>query len=463
MDGVVDVPLISGEQGERMTVRTQGLAGLGGSVATLARTPRVTARDAVETARTEGFDALQDVPIRDLLQRLADAARRFEGIGPSTDELDPFDEYARRVTRATGLPTGWVRTSGHWLAYGLRHAAEALRAQSPTADLDVYDDRTYVRERNVGLAFAPRVRVLGAVMPSNDPTVYAWPALALAMKVPIVVRPADRDPFTAVRLARAFRAAGVPESAVHVLPASREIGDLLRREADHTLLFGGASTVDPYRDDPQVQTYGPGNSAAVVARDPTDGELDTLARGVVRSGGRACFNLTRIVVTGDCDPDALAAGLAERVAEATPGSPLEDGTDVPTFPDADRAAAIDERVAAVEGTDVTADRRDGGRLVETDDGARIEATVIRTPEPVDELPFPYAGVTRRSRDAVGSVVDGAYLCVCIGDADLERDLLRSPGVRKLYSGRYPAAVDLRETHEEFLTDFLYARSTYDPA
>lgn len=458
----VEVPLLTGGE-ERTTVRTEQLEGLGGQVATLARTPRVTARDAIETARTDGFEDLREVPVRDLLQRVADAARRFEGVGPPSAELVAFDAYARRVVRATGLPAGWVRTSAHWLAYGLRHAAEALRVQSPTAGLDLYDDFAYVRERNVGLAFTPRVRALGAVMPSNDPTVYAWPALALAMKVPVVLRPADRDPFTALRLARALLAAGVPESAVHVLPGSHEVGDLLCHESDHALLFGGASTVAPYLDDPSVETYGPGRSVAVVARDPTDRELDSLARGVVRSGGRACFTLSRIVATGDCDPDALAAGVAERVVTYRDGSPFDEDTDVPTFPDADRAAAIDERVAAASGTDVTAAHRDGARLVETDDGARLRPTALRTAELVEELPFPYAGVTHRPRDAVVDAVDGAYLGVVVGDTALERDLVRSPGVRKVYGGRYPAAVDLRETHEEFLTDFLYEHTTYDPA
>lgn len=462
-EGPIDVPLVSGGGGEQRTVRTREVSGIGGPVASLARAPRVTARDAIESARSEGFDALGNLPIRELLQRITDAARRFEGIGPASDELEPVEVYVRRVTRATGLPIGWVRTSVHWLAYGLRHAPEALRAQSPTGGLDVYDDPAYVREHNVGLAFTPRVRVLGAVMPSNDPTVYVWPALAAAMKVPVVARPADRDPFTALRLVRAFRAAGVPENAFQVLPADREVGEVLCREADHALLFGNASTIDPYREDPRVETYGPGNSAAVVARQPTDRELDSLARGVVRSGGRACFNLSRVVATGNCDPDALAADLAERVADVEDGPPLDTATDVPTFPDATRAEAVAERVAAVEGTDATAARRDGDRLIETGDGARLRPTILRTPTLVEELPFPYAGVTARSREDVRDAIDGAYLGVCIGDVDLEWELVRSPGVRKVYGGRYPAAVDLRETHEEYLTDFLYTRSTYDPS
>jgi acyl-CoA reductase-like NAD-dependent aldehyde dehydrogenase len=463
MNDVVDIPLVSGDEGERMTVRTHELSGLDGPVATLSRAPRVIAHNALETARTEGFDALQDIPICELLQRIADAARRFENIGPPNDDLEPLDEYAHRITRATGLPKGWVRTSTHWLASGLRHAPEALRAQSPTADLDVYDRPAYVRERNVRLAFAPQVRVLGAVMPSNDPTVYAWPALALAMKVPIVVCPADRDPFTALRLARAIRAAGIPRSAVHILPAAHEIGDLLRREADHTLLFGSASTVDPYRNESGVETYGPGNSVAVATRNPTDRELDTLARGIVRSGGRACFNLTRIITTDDCDPDTLADRLAERIADATDGTPFSSDTDVPTFPNADRAKSIDEHVTAVEGTDIMAGHRSSDRLVETADSARLQPTLLRTPTLVDELPFPYAGITHRSRENVRSAIDGAYLGVCIGDGALERELVRSPNVEKVYGGRYPATVDLRETHETFLTDFLYGRSTYDPS
>lgn len=444
--------------GETETLRTETLSGVDGPVAHLPRAPRVSVREAVETAREEGFSALQSMPVRDLLDILREASLRFEGVGPPG--TDP-GAYRRQVTRATGMPVGWVRVSAHWLAYGLRHAAETLRAQSPTGGLDVYDDPTYTRERNVGLAFAPRARVLGALMPGNDPGVYAWPILALAMKVPVVVRPSDRDPFTPIRLARALFAAGLPRSAFHVLPGERAIGETLLRAADHGMAFGGDRVADRFGDDPTVETYGPGNSVAVLARDPTGEELDSLARGVVRAGGRTCYNLTRIVATGACDADALAADLAARVAGATVGPVGSEETDVPVFPDADRARRVDD-LAGTAGEDVTARHRDGPRLIETDDGPVVRPTVVRSAGLVDELPAPFAGVTRLPIGAIPEELGRSYLGVSIGDEDIERRLVRSPRVRKLYGGRYPAAVDLRETHEEFLAEFLYDRTTYDP-
>ena len=454
------LPLVSG--GERETRRTRTVAGIGGDLATVARAPRVRVHDAVETARESGFEALRATPVRELLDRLADAGRRFAGHGP-TDQLAPVADYAERVARASGLPVGWVRTSVHWLAYGLRHAAESLRAQSPTGGLAVYDDPSYTRERDVGLAFAPRIRVLGGVMPANDPAVYAWPALALGMKLPIVLRPSRRDPFTAVRLARALLAAGFPPSAVHVLPGDWSVGETVATRADHALVFGGTDTTARYRDDPAVETYGPGRSVAVLARRPTDRELDTLARGVVRAGGRTCFNLTRIVAVADCDADELAAALAERVACATDGPVTEPATDVPSFPDADRARRIDDLAAA--GRDVTAPCREGPRLRDHGDHARLAPTVVRTGEFVGELPFQFAGVTARSPSSPTILfrsLDGAYLGVAIGE-DYEAAMARSPHVRKAYGGAYPASVDLRETHETFLADFCYTTTTYDPA
>ncbi|MFB6309246.1 MAG: aldehyde dehydrogenase family protein [Haloarculaceae archaeon] len=455
------LPLVSA--GERETIETTAVSGIGGPVVAVSTARRVHVHDAVETAREEGFDALSEMPIRELLDRIADAGRRFEGIGPDSG-LAPVAEYERRVARATGLPVGWVHTSAHWLGYGLRHAAESLRAQSPTGALDVYDDPAYTRERNVGLAFAPRIRVLGGVMPGNDPAVYAWPALAVAMKIPVVLRPSRRDPFTAVRLARALLAAGVPASAVHVLPGPREVGSTVVREADHALVFGDESATGEHRDDPAVETYGPGRSVAVVAREPTDRQLDSLARGITRAGGRTCFNLTRIVAVDECDPDALADDLAASVADVTDGPPTDPETDVPAFPDRERARRIDERADAA-GRDVTAQYRDGPRYAEFDDHARLAPTVVRTESLVEELPFPFAGVTSRDPDrprALLGELDGAYLGVAIGE-EYERAMARSPRVRKVYGGTYPAAVDLRETHETFLVDFCYERTTYDPS
>lgn len=462
------LPAISGT--ERETIRSASVEALDGTaLCAVARTPRVRVHDAVATARNEGFEALRSTPVRDLLDRVASAGQLFVGEGAPASgrsgELIPFERYQRNVVEATGLPAGWVRTSAHWLAFGLRHAAESLRAQSPTGDLDVYDEPAYVRETDVGLAFAPRVRALGAMMPANDPTVYAWLALALAMKVPIVLRPSDRDPFTAVRLGRALRVAGVPAPAVHVLPGDRSVGEAVCREGDHAMAFGGEDALASFRNDPSVERYGPGESVALLARDPTDDELDTLARGVCRAGGRACFCLTRVVATKECDVDSLADRLARRIANVDTGGPrcgslTDERTGVPGFApeDADR---LDDAVASLPGTDVTAEYR-GDRLLERDGVSRLRPTVLRTDELVPELPFQFAGITERGRDALPGCLDDAYLAVAIGGDGLERELVRSPAVRKVYGGRYPAAVDLRETHETFLTSFLYETTTYDP-
>jgi len=458
------LPLVS--EGEETTARTAAVEGFDGPVAEVARAPRIRVHDALSVARHAGFEALQSMPVAELLDRIATAGALFLGAGaPSRGSESPptaFETYRRRVTEATGLPAGWVRTSAHWIAVGLRHAAEALRAQSPTGALGVFDDPAYAREETVGLAFSPRVRVLGASMPANDPTVYAWPALALAMKVPVVVRPSRRDPFTAIRLARSLLAAGVPDAAVHVLPGDRSVGRTLCREADHALAFGGEDAVAPFRGDRSVETYGPGESVAVLGRDPTPREVDTLARGVVRSGGRACFNLTRIVATGDCDPDAVAEALADRLADADAGSLHADATTVPGFVDREIAVRIDDAIDAVDGRAVTASRR-ADRLVERAGVSRLLPTVLRTEDLVPEYPFPFVGVTRRDRAALPADLDGAYLAVAIGDDDLERQLVRSPAFRKVYGGRYPATVDLRETHETYLAAVLYETTTYDPA
>jgi hypothetical protein len=451
---------------ERETLRTTTITGIDGDLAELARVPEIRAHDAIGTARKEGFETLKRTPVADLLDRLATAGSLFlgEGVPAGADSLAPFETYQHRVTESTGLPAGWVRMSAHWLAFGLRHAAESLRAQSPTGRLGIYDDPAYERERTVDLAFAPRVSVLGATMPANDPTVYAWPALALAMKVPIVIRPSDRDPFTGIRLAHALLEAGLPETAVHVLPGDRSLGEAICTEADHAMAFGGEETISGFRSDPTVETYGPGESVAILGRDPTARELDTLARGVLRAGGRACFNLTRVIATGDCDPDAVAAGLADRLLDADTGPLDDEHTDVPGFPDHETAVQIDEAITAGDGIDITAETGDRStRLVTSAGTSRLLPTVLRTDELVSEYPFPFVGVTHRERDELPECLGSAYLAVIIGDEAIEHRLVRSPAVRKVYAGGYPATVDLRETHETYLAAFLYATTTYDRA
>lgn len=454
------VPIFSA--GERTANRTATVDGIGGPVAEIARTPRVTVHEAIESAREVGFEQLQEMPVCELLERIGVAGQLFvdEGTPAASTESDllPFDVYRRRVVRATGLPTGWVRVGAHWIAFALRHAAESLRVQSPTAELGVYDDPSYTRETNVGLAFAPRVRVLGASMPANDPTVYAWPLLALSMKIPVVIRPSDSDPFTAVRLVRALRAAGIPESGIHLLPGDHAIGRMVCREADHAMAFGGRETIGPFEDDQSVETYGPGESVAIVSRDPTAAELDSLARGITRMGGRTCLNLTRIVATNQCEPNNLADKLARRVGETSDGSLFDPDADVPGFVDADRADRVDSRLSD-RGTDFTQRYRTGPRRTDGD-VVRLRPTVLRTDELVEELPFPFAGVTHRDRTQIPECLDDTYLGVVIGDEAIERAMVRTPAIRKVYSGRYPAAMDLRETHETFLATILYETTTY---
>lgn len=460
------LPVVS--NGETETARIMTLETIDGeSLCNVARTPRVSVHNAVETAQTDGFEALRTMPVRALLDRISTAGQLFIGEGAPAATLTPphapFDRYQRSVVEATGLPAGWVRTSAHWLAFGLRHAAESLRAQSPTGDLDIYDDPVYTRETDVGLAFIPRVRVLGGMMPSNDPAVYAWPILALAMKIPIVLRPSDRDPLTAVRLARALRSAGVPESAVHVLPGDHSIGETVCHETDHAMAFGTEEAVGSFRTDPSIETYGPGKSVAILARDPTDRELDSLARGVLRSGGRACFCLTRLVATAECDVNTLAERLARRVtalSEPAHDVLLDERTAVPGFSPS-TADEVTGAVRNIPGRDVTAAYREGC-LTERNGIARLRPTVLQTDTLVPELPFQFAGVTERKPDAVVPP-DGAYLAVVIGSDELERTLVRSPTIANVYGGRYPASVDLRETHETYLASFLYRTKTYDPS
>jgi len=98
------VPLVS--EGETGTVRTHDLEGIGGPVAEVARAPRVSVRDAIEGARTEGFDALQSMPVRELLDVLADASLRFEGVGLAAGE--PAIVLVAAPLALVGLLFAWL-------------------------------------------------------------------------------------------------------------------------------------------------------------------------------------------------------------------------------------------------------------------------------------------------------------------------------------------------------------------
>ena len=68
------------------------------------------------------------------------------------------------------------------------------------------------------LSYYPRGEALGVVLPSNSPGVHSLWVPAIALKMPLVLKPGSAEPWTPFRMIQALIKAGVPARGVLLLP-----------------------------------------------------------------------------------------------------------------------------------------------------------------------------------------------------------------------------------------------------
>jgi betaine-aldehyde dehydrogenase len=208
------------------------------------------------------------------------------------------------------------------------------------------------------------VGVVGAITPWNAPVGNASIKLApaLAAGCTVVLKPAPEGPVSAMMLAEAFEAAGLPDGVVSVLPAGREVGEHLVRHPDVDKVTFTGSTAAGRRimsicgdRIARVTLELGGKSAGIIADDI---EVDDLLPGLVTAGightGQICAALTRVLV-----PARRQAEIVDKIAaimsEVTVGDPMDPATQLGPL-------AMERQRDRVEGY-VAAGLSEGARLV----------------------------------------------------------------------------------------------------
>jgi RHH-type proline utilization regulon transcriptional repressor/proline dehydrogenase/delta 1-pyrroline-5-carboxylate dehydrogenase len=227
-----------------------------------------------------------------------------------------------------------------FLEYYARAAVE-LDAGAPL--LQVPGERNEMR-------YVPR-GVTAVISPWNFPLAIpcGMTSAALATGNSVVLKPAEQSPACALRLVQALRAAGVPESAISLVPGEGEVGAaLVRHPGVQTIAFTGSQPVglEIMRSAAELQT-GQLHIKRVIAElggkncviVDSDADLDDAVPAIVSSAflyaGQKCSAAARVLVH-----EAIAERLIERVAGATRvlvvGQAEDLGTEVP--PVIERAA-----------------------------------------------------------------------------------------------------------------------------
>jgi len=209
---------------------------------------------------------------------------------------------------------------------------------------------------------------IGVITAFNFPVaVWAWnAALALVCGDPVVWKPSEKTPFTALACIGLFEKAAkrfgeAPEGLVSVVIGKREAGEQIAADKRLTLISATGSCamgralapVVAARMGRSLLELG-GNNAAIVT---PSADIDLTVRGIVFSAvgtaGQRCTSLRRLIVHEDIKQD-LVERLKAAYKTVPVGNPLEKGTLV--------GPLIDKRSYEAMQTALEAARKQGGKV-----------------------------------------------------------------------------------------------------
>ncbi|HYN86632.1 MAG TPA: aldehyde dehydrogenase family protein [Pyrinomonadaceae bacterium] len=420
-----------------------------------------------ETARR----ALERFTVAELLDISARAARHFlEDELPVGDDGQTPDDYVRQVSATTGLPHALARRNMARVAGVLENMAAVLGGLTRGLDLSILD-RGYGEHAGHAVSFFPRGASLGVVLPSNSPGVHGLWVPAVALKVPLVLKPGGAEPWTPYRLIQAFVRAGAPREAFGYYPTDHAGAAEILRRAGRGMVFGDSSTTSQWKSDPRVEIHGPGLSKVVLGDDCADEwekHLDVMVASVAENGGRSCVNASGVWVTRHADE--IAEALAERLSKIVPRAADDPEATLAPFVEPRVAASINATIEGALGADrsardVTATRRGSQeRLVERDGCTYLLPTVVRCdskshPLANREFLFPFASVVEVRPEEIPEALGPSLVVTAITeDAELVRRLVSSPLVDRLNIGPVSTMrIAWDQPHEGNLFEHLYAR------
>jgi acyl-CoA reductase-like NAD-dependent aldehyde dehydrogenase len=268
-------------------------------------------------------------------------------------------------------------------------------------------------------------------------------------------------------MASAFVEAGVPREAIAIYPGEGDVGAAVLESCGRSLIFGGTATVDRYRGNPKVQAHGPGFSKILIGDDQVDDwerYLDMMVESVLINSGRGCINCSGIWASRHTRE--IADAIARRLAAVRPLPPDHADAALAAFVVPGVAEAISREIDAdlqADGvTDVTANYRDGGRLVKEGRADYLLPTVIHANSAdasvvKKEYMFPFAAVVEcpesRMLDAIGpTLVCTALTC----NPAFRRQLLDAVHIDRLNLGAVPTTrLNWLQPHEGNIVEFLY--------
>jgi acyl-CoA reductase-like NAD-dependent aldehyde dehydrogenase len=420
-------------------------------------------------------DALRSIPIDELIARVGRAGELYMNDAlPIGDGSQTADEFVHAQSASTGLPERMCRANMKKNAFVLAEMRNILTSLTRGLSFDVLTSGRG-EERQVPISYQAQSPVLGLVLPSNSPGVHTLWLPIIPLQIGLVLKPGPQEPWTPYRMAEAFFAAGIPREAISIYPGEGDVGASVLDNCARSLIFGGTPTVDRYRGNPRVQAHGPGFSKILLGDDQVDRwerYLDMMVESVFINSGRSCINCSGIWASRHTRE--IADAIAQRLAAVRPLAPDHPEASLAAFtvPGVAEATSqvIDADLEAPGVTDVTAQYRDGSRVIKQGRADYLLPTVVHCESPdaavsKKEFMFPFVTVVECPQSRMLEAIGPTLVCSAVTCNEAFRSqLLDAVHIDRLNLGPVPTTqLNWLQPHEGNIVEFLFRARAFQTA
>ncbi|HVW70636.1 MAG TPA: CoA-acylating methylmalonate-semialdehyde dehydrogenase [Steroidobacteraceae bacterium] len=276
---------------------------------------------AVRTA-ADAFKAWAATPV---LRRARVLFRFKELVEAAADELARLisREHGKTVSDAHGEIARGLEVVE--FACGMPHLIKGEYSENVGGGIDAYSIRQ-------------PLGVVAGITPFNFPAMvpmWMFP-VALAAGNTFILKPSERDPSTAVRLAELLKEAGLPDGVFNVIQGDKEAVDALLHHPDIAAIsFVGSTPIAKHiylagtASGKRVQALGGAKNHMVVM---PDADLEQVTQALLGaafgSAGERCMAISVAVAVGDEVADRLIACLAPKIKTLKVGLPDDPATEM---------------------------------------------------------------------------------------------------------------------------------------